>query len=85
MHSSLDFGDDPAAKDAIAEASECGVTQAQRPVGLVEGNRFAPSIAAEITANKYAYHLPLYREQDLFSGRGLRSGQVEHHGSHVGL
>ena len=57
-------------KYACAEASECGVTQAQRPVGLVEGNRFAPSIAAEITANKYAYHLPLYREQDLFAGSG---------------
>ncbi|MFM9115051.1 MAG: IS66 family transposase [Planctomycetota bacterium] len=57
-------------KYACAQSSECGVTQPERPLGLVEGNRFAPSIGAEITANKYAYHQPLYREQDLFAGSG---------------
>lgn len=49
---------------------ECGVAQAERPVGLVEGNRYDTSVAAEVIANKYAYHLPLYREQDMFAGTG---------------
>jgi transposase len=49
---------------------ECGVAQAERPVGLVEGNRYDTSVAAEVIANKYAYHLPLYREQDRFAATG---------------
>jgi hypothetical protein len=43
--------------------------QGERPTSLVEGNRYDPSIAAEITA-KYGYHLPFYRQQDLFAGSG---------------
>ena len=58
------------AKYVCPQAPSCGVTQAERPQGLVEGNRFAPSLAAEVVANKYAYHIPLYREQDLFASSG---------------
>jgi hypothetical protein len=36
----------------------------------VEGNKYAPSVAAEIITNKYSYHLPLYRQQDYFGGCG---------------
>jgi transposase len=50
--------------------SECGVQQPSRPAGLVEGNRYDTSIAAEIVAAKYAYHLPIYRQQDWFAGSG---------------
>jgi transposase len=49
---------------------ECGVQQPPRPAGLVEGNRYDTSIAAEIVAAKYAYHLPIYRQQDWFAGSG---------------
>ena len=49
---------------------ECGVVQPERPAGLVEGNRYDTSIAAEIITAKYAYHLPFYRQQDLFAGSG---------------
>jgi transposase len=50
--------------------SECGVQQPPRPASLVEGNRYDTSIAAEIVAAKYAYHLPIYRQQDWFAGSG---------------
>lgn len=50
--------------------AECGVAQPPRPAGLVEGNRFDTSVAAEIVVGKYAYHLPVYREQDWFAGSG---------------
>jgi transposase len=49
---------------------ECGVFEAARPNGLVEGNRFDTSIAAEIAVAKYGYHQPIYRQQDLFAACG---------------
>jgi transposase len=50
--------------------SECGITSASRPTGIVEGDRYDTSVAAQIITHKYAYHLPLYRQQDLFAGSG---------------
>ncbi len=50
--------------------SECGVTEATRPVGLVEGNKYDTSVAAEIVSAKFGYHLPIYRQQDLFASSG---------------
>ena len=57
-------------KFVCEQDSRCGVVQPERPTGLVEGNRFDSSIAAEVITAKYAYHLPLYRQQDLFAGSG---------------
>ena len=52
-------------KYACPGHAECGVQQPPRPERtLVEGNRFDTSIAAEIVTGKYAYHLPIYRQQD---------------------
>jgi transposase len=48
----------------------CGVAEAPRPEGLVEGNRYDTSVAAEILTAKYGYHLPIYRQQDYFAGSG---------------
>jgi len=48
----------------------CGIASPERPTGLVEGNRYDTSIAAEIITDKYGYHLPVYRQQDLFAGSG---------------
>lgn len=48
----------------------CGVKEAPRPEGLVEGNRYDTSVAAEIVTAKYGYHLPIYRQQDYFAGGG---------------
>lgn len=49
---------------------ECGVAQPPREPGLVEGNRFDTSIAAEIVTARFGYHLPYYRQQDWFAGCG---------------
>jgi transposase len=54
-------------KLACPKAPECGVVEAPRPVGLVEGNRYDTSVAAEIMVAKYAYHVPVYRQQDMFA------------------
>jgi transposase len=55
----------------VCEASpECGVASPERPTGLVEGNRYDTSVAAEVITGKYGYHLPVYREQDYFAGSG---------------
>jgi transposase len=48
----------------------CGVKEAPRPEGLVEGNRYDTSVASEIVTAKYGYHLPIYRQQDYFAGSG---------------
>lgn len=48
----------------------CGVAQPPREAGLVEGNRYSASVAAEIVTGKCGYHLPIYREQDYFAGCG---------------
>jgi len=47
-----------------------GVMQAAREPGLVEGNRYDPSVAAQVVTAKYGYHLPVYRQEDLFAGSG---------------
>lgn len=58
-------------KFACPDHPECGVAQPPRPANtLVEGDRYDTSIAAEIVTAKYAYHLPIYRQQDWFGGSG---------------
>ena len=47
-----------------------GVVSPERPTGLVEGDRFDVSIGVEVVASKYFYHLPFYRQQDMFAGSG---------------
>jgi transposase len=57
-------------KYACAEAPACGIKEPARPASLVEGNRYDTSVAAEIITAKWGYHLPIYRQQDLFAGSG---------------
>jgi transposase len=57
-------------KYACPNQPECKVTQAERPEGLIEGDRYDTSVAAEIITANLGYHLPLYREQDIFAGSG---------------
>jgi transposase len=58
------------AKYVCEDEPGCGVAQAPREPGLVEGNRYDTSVAAEIVTGKCGYHLPIYREQDYFAGCG---------------
>ena len=57
-------------KYACANHAECGVGSPARPASLIEGNRYDTSIAAEIITAKYGFHLPVYRQQDLFAASG---------------
>ena len=57
-------------KYACPSNSQCGVSTPKRLPGLVEGNRYDTSVAAEIITAKYGYHLPFYRQQDWFAGSG---------------
>lgn len=57
-------------KYACQNEPECGIASAERPTGIVEGDKYDTSVAAEILVNKFAYHLPIYRQQDLFAGTG---------------
>jgi transposase len=57
-------------KFACEGGPACGVAQPRREPGLVEGNRYGTSVAAEIVTGKCGYHLPIYREQDYFAGCG---------------
>lgn len=66
-------------KFACSNAPECGVTSPERAVGLVEGNRYDTSIAAEIITGKYGYHLPIYREQDWFASSRPTFGRCPGH------
>jgi len=58
------------AKYADPEQPKRGVQSPERPTGLVEGNRFDTSVAVEIIASRFFYHLPYYRQQDVFAGCG---------------
>jgi len=58
------------AKYAHPNDKSQGIVSPERPTGLVEGNRFDVSIGVEVVAWKYFYHLPFYRQQDLFAGSG---------------
>ena len=62
-------------KYACPDDPQCGVAEPPRPLGLVEGNRYDTSIAAEIITAKYGYHLPIYRQQDWFAGSGWMPGR----------
>ncbi len=57
-------------KYACPNGPACGIVSAERPRGLVEGDRYDTSVAAEIITAKYGFHLPVYRQQDLFAGSG---------------
>lgn len=57
-------------KFACENEPECRIASPERPPGIVEGNKYDSSVAAEIITGKYSYHLPLYRLQDYFGGCG---------------
>jgi transposase len=49
---------------------ELNIVQAVRRVNLIPGGSFGFGIAAEVLFNKFALHLPLYRQQDPFAQLG---------------
>jgi transposase len=57
-------------KYACSCCSEHGIVSSERPTGLVEGNKYDPSIAATIVTDKYDRHLPVNRQVDSFASSG---------------
>ncbi len=58
------------AKYASPTDKNQGIVSPERPTGLVEGDRFDVSIGVEVVVSKCFYHLPFYRQQDMFAGSG---------------
>ena len=48
-----------------------GILQAPRPPALIQGDRYGSSFAAAVIANRLGYHLPIYRQEDMFAECGL--------------
>jgi transposase len=48
-----------------------GVLQAPRPPALIGGDRYDTSFSAAVIANRLGYHLPIYRQEDMFAECGL--------------
>jgi transposase len=59
-------------KYACQAQPDCGIVTAERPTGIVEGHKYDASVATQIIVNKDAWHLPLYRQQDMFAAPGGR-------------
>jgi len=57
-------------KYACPGQPQCGIASPERPMGIVEGDKYDTSVAAQIVTHKFAYHLPIYRQQDMFAGTG---------------
>ena len=62
-------------KYVCPSAPQCGIVSPERPTGIVEGNKYDASVAAEIITGKFGYHLPIYRQQDYFAGSGWAPGR----------
>ncbi len=63
-------------KYACKCCKEHGVVSAERPTGLVEGNKYDSSVAAAVVVHKLDMHLPLYRQTDIFgSSAGRQADQ----------
>jgi transposase len=62
-------------KFACEGEPQCGVKAPERPTGLVEGDRYGTCVAAAIVADKFAYHMPTYRQQDRFASSGWTPGR----------
>ncbi len=53
------------------EEPKTGILQAPRPAALIQGDRYGTSFAAAVIANRLGYHLPIYRQEDMFAECGL--------------
>ncbi|MEZ6138283.1 MAG: hypothetical protein R3C53_25655 [Pirellulaceae bacterium] len=68
------------AKYVYPADKSAGIVSPERPTGLTLGDRFDASVGVEVVASKYFFHLPFYRQQDMFAGSGWIPSQ--HTGEH---
>ncbi len=52
-------------------ACENGVMQAPAPARFMDGGMATTALAAHIVVSKFAWHLPLYRQAQIFAGYGI--------------
>jgi transposase len=52
-------------------ACTTGITQAPVPVRFMDGGMATTALAAHIVTSKFAWHLPLYRQAQIFAGHGI--------------
>ncbi len=52
-------------------ACACGEAVAQAPPRLIEGGIPTEALVADVVVSKYANHLPLYRQAQIFSRQGI--------------
>ena len=52
-------------------ACETGVVQAPAPARFMDGGMATTALAAHIVVSKFAWHLPLYRQTQIFAGHGI--------------
>lgn len=52
-------------------ACENGVVQASAPARFMDGGMATTALAAHIVVSKFAWHLPLYRQTQIFAGYGV--------------
>ena len=53
-------------------ACEEGVVQAPAPARLIEGRLLTEATVAHVVVSKYADHLPLYRQAQIYTRQGLK-------------
>jgi transposase len=67
----------PSAKAGGCRACEGAVVQAPAPERPIDGGLATEALLAHVLVNKYADHLPLYRQSQIFARQGVnldRSG-----------
>jgi hypothetical protein len=49
---------------------ECGIQSKPLPLNFVPGSKFDFSVVATLLAQKFGWHIPTHRSQDIFAGLG---------------
>lgn len=62
-------------KYSCVGSPSCGIGSAERPTGIVEGDKYDSGVGAEIITGKYGFHMPIYRQEDYFAGSGWNPGR----------
>ena len=57
-------------KYKIPSQPQLNIVQGERAASLISGGSFGFGVGAEVLFNKFALHVPLYRQQDPFAGLG---------------
>jgi len=55
---------------AVPGKPECGIQSEPLPLNFVPGSQFDFSVVATLLAQKFGWHIPTHRSQDIFAGMG---------------